>query len=410
MTEDINIAAFRYLCDELGADDRAAFEAQLARDPAVRAALKECSAAVAQFASETAPAEAMLPSAQRAALATILATMTAKQDLRRPPILWRRWVWPMAAAVLLGLNVMQLFRSASIDALRGRNQNVPASAEQQPAVTSHSGAGKNQATNTMAANQHSAQAEHPSDFTLLVEERRRLDKLRSDYAKLERAREALLAEYNGIMRQLAPTGKGVGRLAAMELVDAASYARGERKGLTDIASNFLTEPEIVAIGPGIAVNPPSVPLASPPAATEPGTTNPGPAIINPDQKLTSSSPAASSSTAAPGASSPGASDGSSGPSPSAWSVFDETNSQGYLNLYNLPATPADQSLQLWVKAANATAYQHVGEVPAQFYGKSGSLIYSLPGATQPPSEILVTQEPRNATPTQPTGPAVVHGP
>jgi len=63
-----------------------------------------------------------------------------------------------------------------------------------------------------------------------------------------------------------------------------------------------------------------------------------------------------------------------------------------------------------VKAANATDYQLVGEVPAQFYGKSGSLIYSLPGATQPPSEILITQEPRNATPTQPTGPTVLHGP
>jgi anti-sigma-K factor RskA len=409
MTEDINIAAFRYLCDELGADDRAAFEAQLAHDPAARAVLKECSAAVAQFASETAPAEAMPPSAQRAALATILATMVAP-DLRRQPILWRRWVWPMAAAALLGLNLVQLFRSASIDALRGKNQNAPARAEQPPAVTGQSGAGINQAMNTMAANQHSAQAEHPSDHPLLVEERRRLEKLRSDYANLERAREALRAEYNGIMRQLAPAGKGVDRLAAMELVDAGSYARGERKGLTDIASNFLTEPEIVAIGPEIAVNPPSVPLVSPPAATEPGTTNPGPDIINSDQKPTSSSAGASSPTATPGASSPAASDGSSGPSPSAWSVFDEANSQGYLNLYNLPAVPADQLLQLWVKAANATDYQRVGEVPAQFYGKSGSLIYSLPGATQPPSEILITQEPRNATPTQPTGPTVLHGP
>jgi hypothetical protein len=96
--------------------------------------------------------------------------------------------------------------------------------------------------------------------------------------------------------------------------------------------------------------------------------------------------------------------------PYAWSVFDEKEQRGYLNLYNLPTPAADQSLQAWVRAADSREFQRVGEVPPQFHGGSGSLQYVLPSPTTTPAEILITVEPRAAPPAVPTGPAVLRGP
>jgi hypothetical protein len=97
-------------------------------------------------------------------------------------------------------------------------------------------------------------------------------------------------------------------------------------------------------------------------------------------------------------------------SPYAWAVFDEQESRGYVNLYNLPPVAADQSLQLWVKPLEATTYHLVGEVPAQLSGGSGSYYYTLPPTSPPPAEILITQEPRNAPPAAPAGAVVLRGP
>ena len=91
-------------------------------------------------------------------------------------------------------------------------------------------------------------------------------------------------------------------------------------------------------------------------------------------------------------------------------VFDETGHTGCLNLYNLPLLPPTESLQLWIRTPDGQGYLRVGEVPTQLYGSSGSVYYTLPASLLPPQEILVTQEPRNAPITQPTGPVVLHGP
>ena len=413
MTEDFDIEALRYLTGELNLAAHAEFEARLAREPGARAALKACRAGLAQFARETAPAEAMTPSTQRAALAAILATVAAEPRTRARNFPWRRFVWPLAASVLLVLNLVQYFRPVSL-----RPSLTPGALARFPTASSgNTPAGREGKIHPPGA----SQAEHPGLQTAasldatVTKELHRLEKLRTEYATLERSREALNAEYNDIIRQLAQRAlinKGVGRLAAMELVDAGSYARGERKGLVDLARGLLTEPGVVTIEPPPSptppVNPnastnadPATPLRDPMANTLPDPTAntlpnpPPPPQVNPPPTPTGDPPQTAIQNKA---------------EPYAWSVFDETSSQGYLNLYNLPATPADQSLQLWVKAANADTYQRVGEVPVQFYGGSGSLTYSLPSATQPPSDILITQEPRHATPTQPTGPTVLHGP
>ena len=409
MTEDFNTEAMQYLLDELGTERRAAFEAQLAHDPAARAAFQACSEALAQFACETAPAEAMPPATQRAVLATILATMKGEPKVRFQPLPWRRLVWPLAAAVLLGLNLLQFFRPVGTEATRGQVASPSTTpglpTEGRTALAGNAPAGKNAKTDQPGSPVASVAA------STVAEELRRLEKLRAEYASLERARAALGSEYEAILRQLAQRaliGKGVGRLAAMELVDAGSYARGERKGLVDIARGLLTEPGIVAVEPGVP--PPVIPADQNPATSPPllpvpdgtaSTVNPD--LINPNGPHPENPPSPQSEPTPLTAS-------ANSVQPYAWSVFDETMARGHLNLYNLPVTPPDQSLQLWVKQVNSNDYQRVGEVPVQFYGGSGSLSYTLPGATQPPAEILITQEPRNTSPAQPTGPTVLHGP
>jgi anti-sigma-K factor RskA len=410
MTEDFNLEALRYLLDELNAQARADFESRLDGDPAAREALKNCSAAIAHFAADTAPAEALQPAAQRTALAHILSAVADEPRIQpRQRSAWKRFAWPLAASVLLVLNLVQYFRPVSTDALPLNSARRLASGN--PAAprddSSHSPEKKTPAQSPVAAKQepHGLQAANPPGASV-KDELRRLEKLRTEYATLKRARETLNSEYNGVIQQLAEhalVNKGVGRLAAMELVDAGAYARGERKGLVDIARGLLTEPGIVTMEPVI---PPDTPQAV--APTSPSlTTGPMTSALDPmaNNNTDLSNATTTTLTETPQTSNP------TGKSEAyAWSVFDESSSRGYLNLYNLPATPVDQSLQLWVQVANSDAYQRVGEIPAQFYGGSGSLYYNLPGATQPPSDILVTQEPRNALPAQPTGPTVLHGP
>ena len=212
----------------------------------------------------------------------------------------------------------------------------------------------------------------------------------------------------------------------MELVDADSYARGERKGLISLARGLLTAPGIIAVAP-----------VTPPPAVQPSATVPPTPVPTPQLQTavgggviagtTLGNGAVGVTTVVPTTVAPGI-DANSNPStvapttpptaapdasvaqPYAWSVFDETEGQGYLNLYNLPVVPADQALQLWVKSADSADYRPVGEVPAQFYGSSGSLYYKLPDSTATPTDILITREPRNPAATKPTGPRILHGP
>jgi hypothetical protein len=421
MTEDFSTEAFFYLLDELDAERRATFAEHLARDPVARAAFKSCADALAQFACETAPAEALPPAGQRAGLAAVLAKVSpdaAERGARAQPA--RRWrhVWPLAAAVLLGLNLLQYLQSTRTEA-EGKEE------ASSPAAFAEGGARPVGRSDRSSGPKAAAAAVKAPAEAVVANELRRLKDLRSDYARLQRSREALSAEYDRIIRQLAQRAlveQGVSRLAAMELVDSASYAKGERKGLINLARQFLTEPGIVAVEP-VPQLAPSSPSVTPEISTSSNTASitggaasaialnglPGvqgvmPAVPTPTpvQPVTApSTPQAPATSGPPEAQSA---------LPYAWSVFDETEHQGYLNLYNLPVVAADQSLQLWVKPADSAVYQRVGEVPAQFYGGSGSLYYKLPDSAATPAEILVTQEPRKAPVTKPTGPTVLRGP
>jgi len=354
MNDDFHTEAFLYLLKKLDPADHAAFEARLARDPVARAALAECAAIVAQFALESAPAEAMLPADQRATLAAILSHKSTNPEKVPQRLKWPRYFWPMAAAILLGLNLLQLFRSTPPISGQEPMRHRPETSRRIP---------------------DNPTTDDPLSVSV-AEEMQHLEQLRAEYANLEYAHARLQAEYDKLLHQRALIDQRIGRFAAMELVDSGSYARGERKGLVKIARGLLTEPGIVNLEPG----------------TSPATQQPQNQLLPPSETTL---PAQTPSLG----------------QPYAWSVFDEASAQGYLNFYNLPPVEPDRTLQLWVKPAGSTVYQNLGEVPPPASNGSGRVSYTLPGATQPPTEVLVTQEPRNATPSQPSiGTAVVRGP
>ncbi len=96
--------------------------------------------------------------------------------------------------------------------------------------------------------------------------------------------------------------------------------------------------------------------------------------------------------------------------PYAWSAFDRTRHQGVLDLHNLPSVAADRSLQFWVLPAGSKSFERVGEIPPQYYGRSGSVTYKLSSTTVNPVQILITIERRGPAPTLPSSAVVLHGP
>jgi|GEM_PF-3476622 hypothetical protein len=392
MNDTFETEALRYLLNEMDAGSRAEFEARLERDPAARVALKSCADAMAQFACEQAPAEPMSAVDQRAALNVILATAKSESVEDVTPVVaknvipWSRVVWPMAAAVLLTLNLIDFRRpvparggalaggeATTLAGEAGRRAELAANGSGAEGRVSGSEESRGGATDASAPTSRvEAERQIAAKFAAdLAKTSRELAKLRDDHAKLQRTNAALRVDYDAVVRQWASRvafDQSVGRLAAMELVDAESYARGSRKGLVEVARGILTEPGVI-----VAMDGPVRPGVEPPPATS--STDPQTAAL----------------------------------APYAWAVFDDKEQRGYLNLYNLPSVEPDESLQLWVRAVDRAEYQRVGEVPATFYGGSGSLQYQMTEAVAP-AEILITLEPRDAVVEQPAGPTVLRGP
>ncbi len=407
MSNPPDLETLRYVLGELDAPAREAFARRLEHDPALRRQVRELQESLTDFAIDAAPPEAMTAEDQRYVLDRILAANPVPPRAR---FIWsnafRRWAWPLAACLLLGLNFWQWTRPGGAMG-RDRDRMRAADATTEMATTSGesgvktpSGADGTQLAANGASPGGIAGANAASEVVNIgPEELRRLREIRGEYDQLARDHARLQEEQLTVLRQLAAyalTERGVHRLAAMELVDPARYAAGQRRGLFDFAVNLLTEPGIVALGSATV---PRVDMGG--GITIPNTGF-GQGVVD------------GAGTAAPVENPDGGGDGANIAEQTgdayAWSVFDESSGRGFLNLYNLPETPAGQSLQLWVRAAADDNYIRVGEVPPDYQGGSGSLSYTLPGATQPPAEILITAEPEDALPAQPSGPPVLRGP
>lgn len=427
MNEDFTTDALQYLLEEMEPARRSAFAERLTSDPVAAAAFKTCADSFARFALESAPAAVLSDSEQRASLAAVLAQTSAASPAPRARIFHlHRWSWPIAAALLLGFNIFQGVRLMRLSNIISDTSLASANSGTTPHSTGqsglHAGRGATPSGPSSADNDHAQMASAQGDAKIgtssassssdsdsspsdqVATDLAHLNDLRQEYARLQRAREALSEEYDLAIHKLARralTEQGVGRLATMELVDADSYARGDRRGLMNLAKGLLTEAGVVSTEPIGSTKLPEV-----------GSTagdSPKFAYADTTPSLTFQSLGVGDTSG----SRPGDFGIAAKPSAStyAWSVFDEKQNQGYLNLYNLPTVSASERLQVWVKPVDSSDFRPVAEVPTQYYGKSGSLNYQLPPSVATPSEILITLEPRTSSPpTIPTGKVILRGP
>ena len=445
MTDDFTSETLAYLLDELDAGRRMQFEQRLARDAAAEAAFKACADSFAEFVLTQAPGQPIGDDARERMLAAVIQATKARSRERHTR--WKNYLWPMAAAALLAVNVCQwVFSHREPDAVRVATMTGEKTGKGTP-TSETARANAKGANGSRGVSQVLPQDTRPEVMEVLE----RLSVLRRENDHLLASNTSLSAETQRLSQQLAvltAANGGTTRLVAIELVGAAAYANGNRNGLVDLARTILTTPGVVAASPappanGAGSNPGSTLTLNQTTSPQTGLTTSfgAPSTITSAGSLTLVDPSSLSGTTAfstgttsltlgltgagtlttnaPVTTSSNTGTVSAGTSseaapqtsePYAWSVFDESQSQGYLNLYNLPAVSAGQSLQLWVQPVGSNAFENVGAIPSQYYGGSGSVYYKLGSQSAIPSQILITVEPSQAVPATPTGTVVVRGP
>jgi anti-sigma-K factor RskA len=416
MTEDFTSEAMAYLLEQLDPEQRARFEERLARDPVMASAFKTCADSLAEFALEEAP-ERPIEWPERGDILADAVAQISEDKGRAPEPASRVFFWRAAAAVLFATNLGLLclhFKGRT--ALLSSKNEVVAKTAVLPAVAPSS-----TGTGTAAVTVIPPKGFPNDPGKEVKKEIARLTALRDEYARLRGARDALSAESQSIMRQLAEqaiVNAGTDKFVAMQLVDAESYANGTRNPSLNLTQPILTSPGVVAAGSPTGTTATALTGTTPPAANSPSSSgtssNLNTTVSSSTGTTVSSTPSDgnpnSPTTPANADSTPTNQTAPPTPTPNAWSLFDETDHQGFLDLSNLPQVPSDQALQLWVQPVGSQDFIPVGSIPSQFYGGSGSVYYKLPSDAMTPSQILITIEPTATPPTAPTGTTVLRGP
>jgi hypothetical protein len=371
MNDELPTESLQYLLDDLDEVRRASFEARLEADPAAAAAFKGTADALADFALASS-STAVLPPEERAVLAA--AVLAAASPVAKNPAHGRRilpWIWPVAAAFLLGLNLWQFFGPSA----RGRVSLAESrGADAAIATTGRPQERRNApATAVNAAPEIGPAIAAKSTRTTATREGERM---RAELSALQRAYDSLEVERRALATRLGRMARAAGSgIVAMELVDPERFAKGERKGLAALLQSLGTDP-----------------LDGPVALGRDGMSLAAVGIVASSRN--------DSEAIKPGAE----------PPPYAWSLFDATEHEGLVNLYNLPAVTTEELLALWVKNGDADSFRLVGEIPATLYGGSGTVFVTLGSNDPVPSEVLVTREKRGQPVVLPGETTVLRGP
>lgn len=375
MNDDTPTEALRYLLDEMDEVRRAAFEATLESDPVAAAEFKRTADSLAGFALTAAPATGLHPE-ERIGLAS--AVLAAAQPVAKQRARGRRlaaWAWPIAAALLIGLNLWQFFAPpgtgrALLTALRGDAARVgpagqppaPQGLARVPAASAPTESGT--AAAAVPANTGRARGSREGE------------RLRAELSALQRSYDSLEVERRALSTRLSQMAHAAGSgIVAMELVDPERFAKGERRGLVALLQSLSSDPldgPIVVGRDGMSVA----------AVGVIATTK----SVGADAPLLSTTP------------------------PSAWSIFDAAEHEGLVNLFNLPEVDDDELLALWVKSGDGDSFRLVGEIPPALYGGSGTVFVTLSTDMATPAEVLVTREKRGQPTEAPGTTTVLRGP
>ncbi|MFT3830144.1 MAG: hypothetical protein QM691_10615 [Opitutaceae bacterium] len=371
MNDDTSTEALRYLLDEMDEVRRAAFEAALERDPVAAAEFKRTADSLAGFALGAAPAAA-LPAEDRAGLAA--AVLAAAQPVAGQWTRGRRvarWAWPIAAALLLGLNLWQFFAPTGPGRLlwataRGDTAAIraPGRGTSPQGLARETGAGA--AADPAAGGTSAAHGRARGS--------REGERLRAELSTLQHSYDALEVERRALSTRLSQMARAAGSgIVAMELVDPERFAKGERRGLVALLQSLSSDPLD------------------------------GPVVVGRDG-MSVAAVGVIATTKNAEAPAPGSTP------PSAWSVFDAAEHEGLVNLFNLPEVADDELLALWVKGGDGESFRLIGELPPALYGGSGTVFVTLSPDTATPAEVLVTREKRGQPTEIPGTATVLRGP
>lgn len=380
-----------YVLGELDRDGRAAFEAQLARSPELRGEVRRCAETFATLAgggaSHDAPPahvwaniEAAIAGAGAPTMSTAPADAAARTGRRIVP-LWWSWGWPVAAAVLLGLNFLQWVKPGWLPRLQpfergsetARAESPQGAGALSPATHDTQGAAPTTAT---------AAAASPTVPSGAVRSARDASGTPAELAQARARAQRLIDEYRRLAADYDELAEAVIPLLASGLLELRE--RGvwtvelqSRSGVEGGATAGLwTRVQQLAPANGVALLADRWRLGPDPNAP------PGVAVDTPTPST---------------------------PSPYALAVLNNEQGLGYLDLYNAPALPPGSELRLWLQNEGGSGYTAVGAVPGVLAGGSGGLVFRIPEAAGRASRVVITIEPV-ATPPQPSGPVVIEGP
>ncbi|MGH8016950.1 MAG: anti-sigma factor domain-containing protein [Opitutaceae bacterium] len=385
--EDLRDTIPLYVLGELDEAGRATFEVQLSRSAELQQEVRNCADSFAALAHDpNAPRE--LPAhiwagiEQRVASPDAAAPLEGVAPVDGARIVWWRFAWPVAAALLFAINLAQWFwpRAPHENGEAGPREVAGRSGDRQLQADSGAGDSRGPASadgrsgiSTTPAIAGRAPGIPAGTVDELTESRARAQRLAADYRKLA-------GEYDELARTVLPLVNSALLDAQPPAVWTAELrARGEGTGVSiglwDRARELVPET-------GLALLPDRWGLSAGGAENSPGLGITNEPYLDAERVDVA---------------------------PFAMAALNTEQGLGYLDLYNLPLLPPGGNMQLWLQNEGETGYSSIGAVPPVLAGGSGGLVFRIPQGVGETGRILITIEQGN-TPAQPTGPVVIEGP
>ena len=389
-----------YLLGDLPEAERAHVDIQLETDPELRAALRALTDDLGAYAHTLAGAAPELDTPLPTAIMQLktaarsrpkpTATTPFPQTVTKSPSHWTQWGWPMAAAILLGLNLWHWTAPMRDDHAHGVFQATNESP-------------KSDETGN-ASDSLALEIERLAALTAALESEREAILAEKALVQFEgeqweeRARQALAAnqlwkeQYGRLVDRVSPIfdpDDNLTRYTVIELADPVTLASGgEISGFLRYADGLFNNLSEIAHLSGDESSGSNVfgdPLAADADSAEADTER----LRIASQDRGNSSPELTGN-------------------PAAFTVWNDDDQSGFIDFYDMPPPAPGYEHRLYVRGIDTDLYQNVGTLPADF--TTGSFSYSMTGDNNTPTGVMVTQEPIGGEIGQPSGSIVIQGP
>lgn len=318
------------------------------------------------------------------------------------------WIFGAAAVLLLGMNfvLLTLMREQSVLIRPDSGGESPNAAVGGPDAEL-SGEADPQALEARIERLQRDLERKEAELAVLQSEKGRME---ARIAEVREFNTGWQLEYARLAARLLPfyePNDGMSRFTVIEMVDAEAFAQQlPRRGFADLAGRFLAgEGNIAGTGSGEFVGPVVEGAGVLSATLDPDAAGLNPLAGEPGSFSGESLAAQDSGDAAPADSGEPETAGR----PTGFTVWNDNEQKGFLDLYNLPEAGEGLERYLWVRSSELDPYLPVGTLP-DLDGGTGSVFYSVEEETFTPSEILITAEPVDGVGDEPSGTIILRGP